>query len=240
MESNTRILVIDDDPSLRDLLSRYLQENNFGVETLEDGSGVEEKIDEGNIDLVILDIMLPGEDGLSIAKRIKTRSGTPIIMLSAKGEDIDRIIGLEVGADDYLPKPFNPRELLARIKAVLRRDGVAGNQSSTESTNEYRFGPFSINRDAKQVFKENDELSLTSGEYKLLELFINHPNRVMSRDFMMENLKGYSLSPYDRSIDVRINRLRQKIEENPNNPLYIKTMWGEGYIFTPEPSTKKS
>ena len=238
MGSGANILVIDDDPSLRELLSRYLKENDFSVETLEDGRGAEEKILQQTIDLVVLDIMLPGEDGLTIAKKLKAISSVPIIMLSAKGEDIDRIIGLEVGADDYLPKPFNPRELLARIKAVLRRDGLKGEQQPTNAPHEYKFGPFTINRDSKQVFNNDDEVTLTSGEYKLLELFINHPNRVMNRDFMVESLKGFSPSPYDRSIDVRVNRLRQKIEHNPNNPIYIKTVWGEGYIFTPELSSK--
>jgi two-component system OmpR family response regulator/two-component system phosphate regulon response regulator OmpR len=155
-------------------------------------------------------------------------------MLSAKGEDIDRIIGLEVGADDYLPKPFNPRELLARIRAVLRRPGGAAVPVMAETARLVRFGPFSVNLDARTLSRDGDEITLTGGEYELLEIFVNHANRALSRDWLMDQLRGFERDPFDRSIDVRVNRLRKKIEDDPANPAYIRTQRGQGYLFVPQ------
>ena len=184
-------------------------------------------------DLVVLDLMLPGEDGLSIARRLKADSGMPIIMLSARGEDTDRIIGLEVGADDYLPKPFNPRELLARIRAVLRRpqQQEAGEEQAEHL---YSFGDFQMDSEAQRLVRNGREVDLTSGEFTLLETLVRHPNRVLSRDQLVDLIKGYDRSPFDRSIDVRVTRLRRKIEEDPSHPVFIRTVWGKGYLFTPQ------
>jgi two-component system OmpR family response regulator/two-component system phosphate regulon response regulator OmpR len=183
----------------------------------------------------VLDWMMPGEDGLSIARRLRAQPGfPPIIMLSAKGEDIDRIIGLEVGADDYLPKPFNPRELLARIRAVLRRHGGAVAPAAAEAARLVQFGPFSVNLDARTLSRDGAEITLTSGEYELLELFVTHANRALSRDWLMDQLRGFERDPFDRSIDVRVNRLRKKIEDDPANPAYIRTQRGQGYLFVPQ------
>ena len=177
--------------------------------------------------------MLPGENGLSIIKRMHKKTPTPIIMLSASGEDVDRIIGLEMGADDYLAKPFNPRELLARIRSVLRRQQSPVSTSTQESSTSYRFGPYQFNTD-NQTLQRNDELvTLTSGDVSLLKIFIANPKQVLSRDTLLEKLKGYDCAPFDRSIDVRIMRLRHKIEPDTTNPVYIQTVWGEGYKFIP-------
>ena len=177
--------------------------------------------------------MLPGEDGLSIARRLKADTTIPIIMLSARGEDTDRIIGLEVGADDYLPKPFNPRELLARIRAVLRRPQQQQNDEEDES-HLYSFGVFQMDTKAQRLVKNGQEIDLTTGEFTLLETLVQHPNRVLSRDQLVDLIKGYDRSPFDRSIDVRVTRLRRKIEEDPSHPVFIRTVWGKGYLFTPQ------
>jgi two-component system OmpR family response regulator/two-component system phosphate regulon response regulator OmpR len=169
-----------------------------------------------------------------VARRLRAQPGfPPIIMLSAKGEDIDRIIGLEVGADDYLPKPFNPRELLARVRAVLRRN-PAPVAVDTAAARLVRFGPFAVNLDARSLTRDGAEIALTGGEYELLEIFATHANRALSRDWLMDQLRGFERDPFDRSIDVRVNRLRKKIEDDPANPAYIRTQRGQGYLFVPQ------
>jgi DNA-binding response OmpR family regulator len=223
------IYVVDDDPGIRELLTEYLASQGYEVAQADGAKALAALLAERAPSLVVLDLMMPGEDGLSIARRLKAGAVTPpIIMLSAKGEDIDRIIGLEVGADDYLPKPFNPRELVARIKAVLRR----GSAPSADARI-VRFGPFTFNLDARSLSLEDEEIVLTSGEFSLLEIFVQHPNRVLSRDWLMDQLRGFERDPFDRSVDVRINRLRKKIEADATNPRYIKTVWGQGYLFAP-------
>jgi len=226
------ILVVDDDPELRELLGQYLSEQGYTVNGVEDATGMDSFLAETVPDLVILDLMLPGEDGLSIAKRLRGSHDIPIIMLSARGEEVDRIVGLEVGADDYLPKPFNPRELLARIRAVLRRPAA---QADAEPAGEqvFEFGPFQLNLTRCELTREGEKVPLTGGEFSLLSILVQHPNRVLSRDHLIDILKGFERSPYDRSIDVRITRLRRKIETDPASPVYIRTVWGEGYRFTP-------
>lgn len=228
----THILVVDDDPELRELLGQYLSEQGYAVNGVENGIELDQFLAENAPDLIILDLMLPGEDGLSIAKRLRGSHKIPIIMLSARGEEVDRIVGLEVGADDYLPKPFNPRELLARIRAVLRRPSVAAEPESPEEQI-FEFGPFQLNLGSCELTRQGDRVSLTSGEFSLLSIFVQHPNRVLSRDRLIDIMKGFERSPYDRSIDVRITRLRRKIETDPAAPIYIQTVWGEGYRFTP-------
>ena len=227
---NRRILVVDDDAGLRELLQEYLSAQGFAVESAVDGKEMDARLAQHPADLLILDLMLPGEDGLSLARRLRTHSDVPIIMLSARGEDIDRIVGLEVGADDYLAKPFNPRELLARIRALLRRNDQHHEKHDAQA-DVLRFGPFNMDLDARVLLKLEQNISLTSGEFNLLRIFAENPNRVLSRDALMDMLKGYERSPFDRSIDVRVTRLRRKIEEDPNAPVYIRTVWGEGYLF---------
>jgi two-component system OmpR family response regulator/two-component system phosphate regulon response regulator OmpR len=234
MEKDT-IYVTDDDPGIRELVAEYLTSQGYAVETAEDAVSLDRLLAGRRPDLLVLDWMMPGEDGLSVARRLRAQPGfPPIIMLSAKGEDIDRIIGLEVGADDYLPKPFNPRELLARIRAVLRRQRAAAAPVSAEAARQVHFGPFAVNLDARTLSRDGAEITLTSGEYELLEIFVTHANRALSRDWLMDQLRGFERDPFDRSIDVRVNRLRKKIEDDPANPAYIRTQRGQGYLFLPQ------
>lgn len=227
------ILVVDDDPGLRELLQQYLSEQGYEVAAVNDGVAMEQHLAQQQADLVILDLMLPGEDGLTLARKLRIQGSQPIIMLSAHGEDIDRIIGLEVGADDYLAKPFNPRELLARIRAVLRRKKSTKTRSEEPASGVFNFGRYRLDVNSHQLTHDGSEIALTTGEYNLLLIFVEHPNRVLSRDMLMDLIKGYERTPFDRSIDVRITRLRRKIEDDPTTPAYIRTVWGEGYLFAP-------
>ena len=234
MDKDT-IYVTDDDPGIRELVAEYLTSQGYAVETAEDAVSLDKLLAKRLPELLVLDWMMPGEDGLSIARRLRAQPGfPPIIMLSAKGEDIDRIIGLEVGADDYLPKPFNPRELLARIRAVMRRQGAGAAPVAAETAKCVPFGPFNVNLDARTLTRDGAEITLTSGEYELLEIFVTHANRALSRDWLMDQLRGFERDPFDRSIDVRVNRLRKKIEDDPANPAYIRTQRGQGYLFLPQ------
>ena len=233
MEQETaRILVVDDDSELRLLIKEYLEKNGFTVGTVESGETMDGYLGNSKADLIILDLMLPGEHGLSIAQRLKKQMEIPIIIVSAQGDDVDRIVGLEIGADDYLAKPFNPRELLARVRAVLRRSSTSialGNNESDKLT----FGEFEVDISAHRLTRGSDLISLTSGEFDLLSILVKNPNKVLDRDRILDLLTGAERSPFDRSIDVRITRLRAKIEVDPANPLYIKTIWGKGYMFCP-------
>jgi two-component system, OmpR family, phosphate regulon response regulator OmpR len=234
-EARPRLLVVDDDAALRELLGRYLGEQGYQVDTVADGEALDRFLAAQRPELVILDLMLPGEDGLSIARRLRALGDLPIIMLSARGEDLDRIIGLEVGADDYLAKPFNPRELLARIRAVLRRQAPA---PRAELARPIVFGPFRVDTATHSLTRDGEDVPLTTAEFTLLRAFAEHPNRVLSRDTLLEWLKGYERSPFDRTIDVRVARLRRKIESDPAAPEYIRTVRGEGYLFTPQGKVK--
>jgi two-component system OmpR family response regulator/two-component system phosphate regulon response regulator OmpR len=231
----SRIYVTDDDPGIRELVAEYLASQGYAVETAADAAALDRLLGVRLPDLLVLDWMMPGEDGLSIARRLRAQPGfPPIIMLSAKGEDIDRIIGLEVGADDYLPKPFNPRELLARIRAVMRRHANGASSIPAADARTFAFGPFVVNLDARTLSRDGTEITLTSGEFELLEIFVTHANRALSRDWLMDQLRGFERDPLDRSIDVRVNRLRKKIEADPANPAYIRTQRGQGYLFVPQ------
>lgn len=224
---------MDDDRETLDLLSLYLTEQGFVVSCVENGEAMDAWLAQNAADLVVLDLMLPGEDGLSIARRLSTQHGLPIVMISARGEELDRIVGLEVGADDYLPKPFNPRELLARIRAVLRRSR-SPQELTAEHTGEYSFPPFRFEQERRALYRGNTEVELSRAEFELLNVFVNHSNQVLSRDQIMDHLGGRERDPFDRSIDVRVTRLRHKIEEDPAEPKLIRTVWGVGYQFTPE------
>lgn len=232
MNSSPKLLVVDDDPELRELTQAYLVKNGFIVNTVETSVGMDEFLATNDVDLLILDLMLPGEHGLAIAKRLKKKKDLPIIIVSAQGEDIDRIVGLEIGADDYLPKPFNPRELLARIRAVLRRSSGKLEEEEIESSR-LVFNDFELDLNAHSLSRGGEKVSLTSGEFDLLALLAANPNRVLHRDTILDKLTGAERSPFDRSIDVRVTRLRGKLEFDPSKPELIKTIWGKGYMFCP-------
>ncbi len=230
MDANAtqRILVVDDDTALRELIVDYLTSSGFKVEGVGDGAAFRNSMALRGADLVVLDLMLPGEDGLSLLKWLRTDGGPPVIIVSARGEEVDRVVGLEVGADDYLPKPFGPRELLARVRAVLRRGS-----SSAKEDSSYNFGSFRLDISSHVLVHDNNEVPLTSGEFTLLRIFLEHPNQVLSRDQLITLVKGYERDAFDRSIDVRVTRLRRKIEAIPESPIFLRTVWGEGYLFSP-------
>lgn len=242
--SALRVLVVDDDPDLCSLLSEYLSANGFVVQTVGDGPAMRAALSGGLPDAIVMDLMLPGEDGLSLTRGIKAQWDIPVLMLSARGEEMDRVIGLEVGADDYLPKPFGPRELLARLRAVLRRahpspaqaaERVSAEPSAAPAGSQRRsFGPYQLDTAGHRLLRDGHELALTSAEYALLAAFVGHPGRVLSRDVLVDMLKGYDRDPFDRSVDSRVTRLRRKIEADPAAPQYIRTVRGEGYLFNPQ------
>jgi two-component system phosphate regulon response regulator OmpR len=236
--SKTRILVVDDDLRLRDLLQRYLGEQGYAVATVSDAAGMDKALGRERFDLMVLDLMLPGEDGLSICRRLRgTRNAIPVIMLTAKGEDVDRIVGLEMGADDYLPKPFNPRELVARINAVLRRRAAPAPPGAPSAEVEtVSFGGMSVNLATRTLERDGKEMSLTTGEFALLKVLVTHPRTPLSRDKLMELARGREYEVFDRSIDVQVSRLRKMIEPDPAHPAYIQTVWGFGYVFVPDGS----
>jgi DNA-binding response OmpR family regulator len=231
-----KLLVVDDDHELRELAQAYLTQQGFDVATVPNAPAMDAFLAEQRVDLVLLDLMLPGEDGLSIARRLKQRANLPIIMISAQGEDVDRIVGLEIGADDYIAKPFNPRELLARIRAVLRRANARAIDPNGELHPVVQFGEFELDLNAHRLSRRGVPVVLTSGEFDLLAILVKYPNRVLDRDRILDLLTGAERSPFDRSIDVRVTRLRAKIEPDPSKPIYIKTIWGKGYMFCPEGS----
>ena len=234
--SKNKVLVVDDDLRLRDLLQRYLTEQGFAVATVSDAPGMDKALARERFDLLVLDLMLPGEDGLSICRRLRgTRNSLPIIMLTAKGEDVDRIVGLEMGADDYLAKPFNPRELVARIHAVLRRRAAPTPPGApTTEVETVTFGGMTVNLATRTLERDGKALSLTTGEFALLKVLVTHPRTPLSRDKLMELARGREYEVFDRSIDVQISRLRKMIENDPAHPSYIQTVWGFGYVFVPD------
>lgn len=232
MSDGAKLLVVDDDPELRELITAYLSKQGYEIVAVGDGRAMDHAFQAGGVDLVILDLMLPGEDGLDIAKRLKQTTDVPIIIVSAQGEEIDRIVGLEVGADDYIGKPFNPRELLARVRAVLRR--VRGSGTVGPLARVVEFGDFRLDLNAHLLTRDGTTVPLTSGEFDLLGILVRHPNQVLDRDRILDLLTGAERSPFDRSIDVRITRLRSKIEPDPSSPVFIRTIWGKGYMFCPD------
>ena len=234
-----KILVVDDDPRLRDLLRRYLSEQGFNVFVAEDGKEMTKLWQREHFDLLVLDLMLPGEDGLSICRRLRgNHDNTPIIMLTAKGEDVDRIVGLEVGADDYLGKPFNPRELLARIHAVLRRLGSRPPGTPDEESPTIRFGNIEVDLAARTLRRGAELQALTTGEFAVLKVLLQHPGQPLSRDKLMSLARGREQGPFDRAIDVQVSRLRKLIEADPAQPRYLQTVWGFGYVFVPDGSPR--
>ena len=235
-ERTPKLLVVDDDPRLRDLLRRYLGENGFQVFVADNGVTMNRLWLRERFDALILDLMMPGEDGLQILRRLREQKDmTPIIMLTARGEDVDRIVGLEMGADDYIPKPFNPRELLARIHAVLRRRPVADAPGAPSMTDEVvKFGEFELDLGTRVLRKNGEPVPLTTGEFAVLKAFARHPKQPLSRDKLMEIARGREYEAFDRSLDVQVSRLRKMIEPDPSKPRFLQTFWGVGYVFIPD------
>jgi two-component system, OmpR family, phosphate regulon response regulator OmpR len=234
-----RILIVDDDQRHRDLLVKYLGKEGYDVKAVADAPTMDKQLARDRYDLVVLDLMLPGEDGLSICRRLRTQQSAPaIIMLTAKGDDVDRIVGLEMGADDYLPKPFNPRELLARIVAVLRRRVPAGPPGAPAEGGTYQFGEFSLNLATRSLARAGKPVALTTGEFSVLKVLVQHPRQPLSRDKLMELARGREYEVFDRSIDVQISRLRKIVEDDASHPKHIQTVWGFGYVFVPDADPK--
>ncbi|PCJ49396.1 MAG: two-component system response regulator OmpR [Gammaproteobacteria bacterium] len=234
-QETKKILVVDDDLRLRSLLERYLKEQGFQVRTVADSEQMDRFLERENYHLLVLDLMLPGEDGLSICKRLRGADNKiPIIMLTAKGDEVDKIIGLELGADDYLSKPFNPRELLARIKAVMRRQVIEVPGAPSTEEKMVAFGEFKLNLATREMHQNETVINLTSGEFAVLKSLVTHPRKPLSRDKLMNLARGRDYSALERSIDVQVSRLRRLLEVDPAKPRYIQTVWGVGYVFVPD------
>lgn len=234
MDTSAHLLIVDDDREIRDLLSRFLRRQGFRVDTARDGREMHQALADWQIDLVVLDRMLPGEDGLSLCRELRVKSRVPIVMLTVLGAETDRIVGLEVGADDYLVKPFHPHELLARIKAVLRRVHDSSLSSASNKDTVLRFAGWKLDRTRRRLeSSEGVNVALSDGEFDLLVAFAEHPQRVLSREQLLDLSRGRSPAPFDRSVDMQVGRLRRKIEPHPDEPELIKTVRGHGYIFIP-------
>jgi len=227
------LLVVDDDAELRTLLQDYLGQAGFRVTTVADGRQMQRALEAAPFDMVILDIMLPGEDGLSLCRKLRAENRMPILMLTARGDEVDRIVGLEMGADDYLPKPFNPRELLARVKSILRRAGSLPENLADEDVRRFRFEGWTLDTRTRQLLSPAGVVvDLSGAEYKLLRMLLEHPNRVLSRDQMLEFTQGREANVFDRAVDVQIGRLRRKLGDAPREPRLIKTVRNEGYVLS--------
>ena len=235
METGPHILIVDDDRDIRDLLSRFLRKNGLRVDVAGDGRDMKLKLEASSVDLVVLDRVMPGEDGLMLCRELRASSRVPVIMLTLLGSETDRIEGLETGADDYLSKPFNPQELLARIRAVLRRSNDLPLQSSLQQASVLTFGGWRLDRTRRRlVSPSNVSVVLTDGEFVLLIAFAEHAQVVLSREQLLDLARGRSAIAFDRSVDMQIARLRRKIEFDPDEPELIKTIRNKGYVFTPD------
>lgn len=232
MTETDHVLIVDDDQEIRDLLSTYLQRNGLRASCARDGVEMWRRLEQADIDLVVLDLMLPGEDGLTLCRNLRANSQIPVLMLTARGEDVDRILGLEMGADDYLPKPFNPRELLARIKSILRRARAQQRQPGPPQVRRYRFAGWTLDTAHRQLLSaQGCPVALSSAEYRLLFILVTHANRVLSRDQLMNLIHNRDAGPFDRAIDIQISRLRQRLGEDARDARLIKTVRNEGYVL---------
>lgn len=233
MDIPDHILIVDDDAEIRSLLSQYLMKNGLRVSAVAEGRAMWRALEAGRVDLVVLDLMLPGDDGLALCRNLRAKSvETPIIMLTARGEETDRIVGLEMGADDYLAKPFSPRELLARIKAILRRARSLPENLRADNARRLRFADWVLDTVQRQLVSAAGVVTALSGaEYRLLRIFLSHPNRVLNREQLVDLTQGKEADPLDRSIDVQVSRLRQRLGDDPRDPRLIKTVRGEGYVL---------
>lgn len=234
------ILIVDDHREIRELVSRVLAREGFRATAVGDGKAMQRALADARIDLILLDLMLPGEDGLTLCRRVRAESDIPIIMLTAKGEEVDRVIGLEMGADDYLPKPFGSRELIARIRAVLRRSHrPPAPADPPPGPRRYAFERWELNTETRDLLRDDGvTVPLSTGEYELLLALVERPKRVLSRDQLLDLTRGRATAAFDRSIDTQISRLRRKLESDPAEPRIIKTIWGGGYMFAGPVSSK--
>jgi DNA-binding response OmpR family regulator len=238
MSDNGHILIVDDQKEICDMVQDYLSSEGYRVSTAHEGSGMRRVIAQSAVDLVILDLMLPGEDGLTLARSLREESNVGIIILTGRGETVDRIIGLEMGADDYLPKPFHLRELLARVKSVLRRVSTRTTERPHVHRSQARFAGWHLDLSSRELFSPSgQEVRLTTGEFDLLSAFVNNANQVLTRDRLLDLARNREAGPFDRTIDVQVGRLRRKLEDDPQKPSMIKTVRGTGYIFTPTVET---
>ena len=232
------ILIVDDDREIRELLVQYLERNDYSATAVSDGPAMREALERSHYDLLVLDLMLPGEDGLTLCRDLRAHSNLPVIMLTALGDETDRIVGLEMGADDYLAKPFNPRELLARIKSVLRRSQSLPQEDIQENSKRYAFAGWILDTTKRQLTSEQGVITpLSSGEYALLQVFVKFPNHVLDREQLLDKTKGRNALPFDRSIDVQVGRLRRRLHDNGQEPALIKTVRGQGYVFSSKVET---
>ncbi len=234
------ILVVDDDPEIRHLLQAYLEKNGLRVTTTGDGGGMWQILGSTHVDLIVLDLMLPGSDGLELCRTLRTRSRIPVIMLTARGDEMDRILGLEMGADDYLPKPFSARELLARIKVVLRRTRDLPPDGPDDSPNKLAFAGWVLDtRSRNLISPQQVVVALSQAEYRLLQVLLTHPNRALTRDQLLDLTQGREAGPFDRSIDVLIGRLRRRLGDDAKEPQLIKTLRGQGYLLAAKVETQR-
>ena len=232
MSTPDHVLIVDDDAEIRTLLSEYLQRNGYRVSAVADGRRMWAALEVKHPDLIVLDLMLPGEDGLTLCRNLRARSSVPVIMLTARGEETDRIVGLEMGADDYLAKPFNPRELLARIKSILRRSRALPENLEPQAVKTLRFAGWTLDSEKRHLISPDKVVVPLSGvEFKLLGVFLSHPNSVLTRDQLMDLMMSRDAAPFDRAIDVQVSRLRHRLGEDAKEPALIKTVRGEGYVF---------
>jgi two-component system OmpR family response regulator len=233
MDRSDHILVVDDDAEIRTLLTRYLEKNGLRATAVGDGRAMWQALDRGSFDLVVLDLMLPGDDGLTLCRTLRARSDIPIVMLTARGDETDRIVGLEMGADDYLPKPFSARELLARIKVILRRTRSLPPNLKPQDALRLRFAGWTLDTVRRELVSAAGVPTPIGGaEYKLLRVFLDHPHRVLDRDQLLDLSQGREAEPLDRSIDVQVSRLRHRLGDDPKSPQLIKTVRGEGYVLS--------
>ena len=234
MNDGPHILVVDDQREICDLVQDYLSDEGYRVSIANDGAAMRRVMAQSAVDLVILDLMLPGEDGLTLARALRDVSDVGIIILTGRGDTVDRIIGLEMGADDYLPKPFHPRELLARVRSVLRRVSSRTAENASAARSRARFAGWNLDLASRELRSPSGkEVRLTTGEFDLLAVFVNNANQVLSRDRLLDLARNREAGPFDRTIDVQVGRLRRKLESDPQKPTLIKTVRGSGYIFTP-------
>jgi two-component system, OmpR family, response regulator len=232
MDTTDHILIVDDDAEIRSLLGEYLRKNGYQVGLVADGKAMWTALARAKVDLIVLDLMLPGDDGLTLCRKLRTESDTPVIMLTARGDETDRIVGLELGADDYVAKPFSPRELLARIKSVLRRTRSLPRNLRADGARAILFAGWRLDAVARHLLSPAGVVTPLSGnEYQLLRIFLSHPNHVLTRDQLMLLAKGHEADPLDRSIDIQVSRLRHRLGDDPADPQIIKTVRGEGYVL---------
>ena len=232
MATADRILIVDDEPEMRRLLSDYLQTNGYRVSTAADGRAMRAALERARVDLIVLDLNLPGEDGLTLCRDLRAKSGIPVIMLTARGEQTDRIVGLEMGADDYVAKPFSPRELLARIKAVLRRSRALPENLEPEEVRRFRFAGWQLDTVTRHLTAPDGVvIPLSGAEYSLLKVFLDHPNRVLSRDQLIDFGFGRDAERTDRSVDSQVSRLRHRLRDDAKEPALIKTVRAQGYVL---------